>query len=263
MTFPVYLNIFGHRLHPHMVMEVIAYAGGFQIYRFLRRRQINSRVPFEQNLWLIVACIFGALIGSKLLAWIESALDYWGHRFDPRVWLGGKTIVGGLLGGWAGVEIAKERLHIVRSTGDLFVYPLIFGQCVGRIGCFLTGLDDHTHGIFTSLPWGVDFGDGPRHPTQLYEIVFLLLLGSAIWTYERVAGPQRGGARFRLYMLGYLLFRFLVEFIKPVFAPYLGLSAIQLASLCGAFICLTQLLTGHGLDPSTTRAAPDLAEAAA
>ena len=123
-------------------------------------------------------------------------------------------------------------------------------MAVGRIGCFLTGLDDHTYGVATSLPWGVDFGDGiRRHPTQLYDIIFLTALALALLTYARAGGGPRGGVLFRVFLLSYLLYRVAVETIKPVFAPYAGLSAIQLASLCGAIVCLTQLLTGHALDP--------------
>jgi prolipoprotein diacylglyceryltransferase len=242
MTFPVYLHAFGHRIHPHLVMELIAYSGGFQLYRSERRKFPRAAVPFEQNLWLFVGAVFGALIGSKLLAWAESWPEYWPHRLDPAVWMGGKTIVGGLLGGWAGVEIAKRFLHIPHSTGDAFVFPLILGQCLGRIGCFLTGLSDHTCGNFTALPWAVNFGDGPRHPTQLYEIVFLLFLAAMLYIVRRKAGPALpNGMLFRLYLLGYLLFRFCIEFIKPTWKPWLGLSAIQLASLIGALICLWQL----------------------
>src|SRR5437763_6125892 len=119
MTFPVYFHVFGQRLHPHPVMEVIAYTGGFQLYLLLRRRSPRAVVPFEQNLWLIVGAIFGALIGSKLLAWSESWPEY-AHAFSQQgfaVLAGGKTIVGGLLGGWAGVEIAKQFMHIRHSTG--------------------------------------------------------------------------------------------------------------------------------------------------
>jgi phosphatidylglycerol:prolipoprotein diacylglycerol transferase len=243
MTFPVYLHVFGHRLHPHMVMELIAYSAGFQLYRILRPRFPRAKVPFEQNLWIFAGAVFGALIGSKLLAWVESLPEYWPHRFDPAAWAGGKTIVGGLLGGWAGVEIAKRILRVRQSTGDAFVFPLILGQCIGRVGCFLTGLDDHTYGNFTSLPCAVNFGDGPRHPTQLYEIAFLLCLGAALWFLRTRRGRSLpNGTLFRLYLLGYLLFRFGVEFIKPTWKPYAGLSAIQLASLIGAAICAFQLL---------------------
>ena len=242
MTFPVYLHAFGHRLHPHTVMEVIAYSAGFQLYRVLRPRFPRAMAQFEQSLWIFVGAVFGALIGSKLLAWAESLPEYWPHRFDPAAWMGGKTIVGGLLGGWAGVEIAKRRLGVRHSTGDAFVFPLILGQCIGRVGCFLTGLDDHTYGNFCRLPWAVNFGDGPRHPTQLYEIAFLLVLGTTLAIAHRsFRALLPNGTLFRLYLLGYLLFRFSVEFIKPTWKPYLGLSAIQLASLAGAAYCLWQL----------------------
>ena len=255
MTFPVYLDLFGHRLHPHLVMELIAYTGGFQLYRMTRSRWPRASMSFEQTLWIIVGAVFGALVGSKLLAWIESFPDYWAHRFDPQTWMGGKTIVGGLLGGWAGVEIAKKFLRVRHSTGDAFVFPLIFGMAIGRIGCFLTGLDDHTYGVATSLPWGVDFGDGTRrHPTQLYDIVFLTALALALYLYVRTVRVPRSGVLFRLFLLSYLLYRVAVEMIKPVFTPYAGLSAIQLASLCGAFVCLIQMLTGRGLDSREPRA---------
>jgi prolipoprotein diacylglyceryltransferase len=222
-------------------MELIAYAGGFQLYLWLRRRSTDG-LATETSLWVIAGAILGAAVGSKLLAWAESFNAYWPHRADPRAWLGGKTIVGGLLGGWAGVEIAKWRLGVRRSTGDPMVYPLIFGMAVGRIGCFLTGLDDHTYGVVTSLPWGVNFGDGVRrHPTQLYDIVLLLALAGVLWTTRRKR-PVSSGRTFRWFMLAYLSWRFAVEFIKPREIRVIGLSAIQVASAVGAIVCAVMLL---------------------
>lgn len=235
MTFPVDLNLFGFHPHPHAVFELLAYTCGFQLYLFLRRRWPRAQVPLEKNLWLIVGCVFGALVGAKLLAWLESPLEYWQNREQLAALLGGKTIVGGLLGGWVGVEIAKQRMGIAHSTGDVYVFPLIAGIAIGRIGCFLTGLPDHTYGVHTSLSWAVDFGDGPRHPTQLYEIAFLLVLGVAIAL--RMRRPYENGRLFQLFMLGYLGFRFAIEFIKPVYSPYLGLSMIQLACVAGMVYC--------------------------
>jgi phosphatidylglycerol:prolipoprotein diacylglycerol transferase len=173
------------------------------------------------------------------LAWVEMPEHYWTlARTDPLELFGGKTIVGGLLGGWAGIEFAKQRLGVTRSTGDAFVWPLALGTAIGRLGCFFTGLSDHTYGIATALPWGVDFGDGlRRHPTQLYESGFVLALALAIelGTRNRL---MPAGARFRLYFAGYFTFRLLVEFIKPRETPLAGLSAIQLASLVGLALSL-------------------------
>lgn len=241
MTFPLPLHAFGFDLHPHLVFEGLGYFLGARLYFVLRRRSGETALPLEINLWLLVGCIFGAWAGSKLLAWAESPLFYWPLRHDPAALLGGKTIVGGLLGGWAGIELAKKILGLTRSTGDLFVYPLALGTAIGRLGCFFTGLSDRTYGIATTLPWGVDFGDGiSRHPTQLYESAFVLILAALLHfgLRRRILPP---GARFRLYFAGYFAFRFVIEFIKPQEIPLLGLSAIQLASLIGATLAFTSL----------------------
>ena len=242
MTFPVEFHLFGRAVPAHFVFELLGYTAGFQLYLFLRRRQPDrphAAIPFEQTAWVLVGCVFGAMVGSKLLALAESPLDYWNARANFAALLGGKTIVGGLLGGWIGVEIAKKRLGVTRSTGDAFVFPLVLGVAMGRVGCFLTGLADHTHGVHTTLPWAVDFGDGPRHPTQLYEIAFLALLGLALAL--RVRRPHANGELFRLFMLGYLLFRLAIETIKPTYKPWFGMSAIQLACLIGTIACAASL----------------------
>ncbi len=126
--------------------------------------------------------------------------------------MGGKTIVGGLLGGVIAVEIAKRIWGVRRSTGDLFAIPLCVGIAVGRVGCFLSGTRDDTVGGFTSVPWAVDFGDGPRHATALYEIVFLLILG---WWIRRMGRrPQPEGRRFHFFMFAYLAFRFACDKLR-------------------------------------------------
>ena len=242
MIFPVefHVAVFGRSavIPAHGVLEVLAYCVGFQTFLLLRRRaarsgDVQNALPAEVVVWVIVGAVFGALFGSKLLAWLESARDYWAQRDNPAAWLGGKTIVGGLLGGWIGVEVVKHRMRITRRTGDAFVIPLCLGIAIGRIGCFLTGLPDHTYGMATSLPWGVNFGDGiVRHPTQLYESIFALLLGLLLMALVLRRHHPAGDA-FRWFVIAYLGFRFLVEFIKPSDKPLLGLSAIQVASLLG------------------------------
>jgi phosphatidylglycerol:prolipoprotein diacylglycerol transferase len=100
--------------------------------------------------------------------------------------MGGKTIVGALIGGLITVELMKRYIGLRTSTGDLYAIPLAVGIAIGRIGCFLTGLSDNTYGTASNLPWAIDFGDGiPRHPTQLYEIAFLLLLIPALYKLQK------------------------------------------------------------------------------
>jgi phosphatidylglycerol:prolipoprotein diacylglycerol transferase len=142
---------------------------------------------------------------------------------------GGKTVAGGLLGGWLGVELAKRVSGIRRRTGDLFVLPLCVGIAVGRIGCFVAGLADDTYGKPTHLPWAVDFGDGiGRHPVQIYEILFLALLG---WVLSRDWNLAEG-MRFRIFLASYLAWRVAIDFLKP--QPLVGgMNLIQWACLAG------------------------------
>lgn len=236
MTFPIWIDLGFIRLHPHPVFETLAYFIGFRIYWHTRRKE---RLSSEQGLWVLVGAILGAAIGSKALYWLEDPQQTIARWNSYAYLMGGKTIVGGLLGGLIGVEWMKKRAGITRSTGDDIALPVIAGMAIGRIGCFMAGLDDHTFGTPTTWKTGVDFGDGiPRHPTQLYELAFLLLLGGLLlWarTARRTgagdAWPE--GALFQSFMTGYLCFRFIIEFIKPTPHPYFGLSSIQLACAAG------------------------------
>jgi phosphatidylglycerol---prolipoprotein diacylglyceryl transferase len=155
------------------------------------------------------------------------------HRiFALLIAPGGKTIVGGLLGGWFAVEAVKLVTGIRTRTGDLFAVPLCVGIAVGRVGCFIAGLADDTYGKPTSLPWAVDLGDGiGRHPVQIYEIVFLVIL--AIFLVRST--QWREGARFRIFMGSYLGWRFVIDFLKP--QPLVaGLNLIQWSCIGGILV---------------------------
>ena len=261
MTFPVHFHVFGASVPAHAVFELLGYTGGFQLYLLVRRRGAFPRAAVGpgQTGWLLLACIAGAFVGSKLLALAELIPEHLALG-DHNVshWLAGKTIVGGLLGGWAAVEWAKRRLGLLNSTGDGYVLPLIAGMVVGRVGCFLGGLPDHTYGVACSLPWGVDFGDGiRRHPTQLYEVAFLLLLGLGLATLSRLR-VLSNGVLFRLFMLAYLAWRLLVEFIKPRYPlPGVGVTSIQLAAMAGVSICLRELLRVREMPAVFAEIAPE------
>jgi phosphatidylglycerol:prolipoprotein diacylglycerol transferase len=224
MTFPAYLHLGPLALHPHWIFESLAYTAGYYLYRRLRRQRgdvIDSRVRW----WVTLAAIVGGFAGSRILSAFEDPLFLTHHWLEPRLLLGGKTIVGGLVGGLIAVESVKRLLGIRIATGDLLALPLVVGIAIGRIGCFLSGLEDQSYGIPTALPWGVDLGDGiARHPTQLYEILVLAVL--AVVLIARTGMNATAGDRFKLFMVVYLGFRLLVEFIKPV-VRLGGLSAIQ------------------------------------
>ena len=235
--------IVNHHLIVHQLCEFLGYIVGGYIYR---QQKNNAVIPTDSSnitqLLLLLGLVTGALWGSKLLV----ILNYFtALKMQPfYVWIQGKTIVGGLLGGLIGVEISKKILKVTYSTGDRFVYPLIAAMIIGRIGCLQAGIEDYTFGIPTSLPWGMNLGDGIlRHPTSAYEIIFLL----ALFIVFKFIKFKTSGLKFKFFLISYLLFRFVIDFLKPPHGPdiairgilpatnYLGLSAIQIACLVGIF----------------------------
>ncbi|KQV50672.1 diacylglyceryl transferase [Pelomonas sp. Root1217] len=210
------------------VHSTFAYAGmalGAAMWRRTLRQHSRGGALAPGNFGVLVGLLIGAALGNKLVFLIERPDVAQAIWQAGQLMLPGQSIVGGLLGGLIGVEIAKKLTGQTRSTGDAMVLPIALGLAIGRIGCFLAGLHDDTYGLPTALSWGVDFGDGiPRHPTQLYEIAVVLALGLTL----HCARFNTPGLAFKLFLGSYLLWRFAVEFLKPVPVAYpLGLSGIQ------------------------------------
>ncbi len=226
MNFPVYFRLGPLHLHAHWVFESLAYLAGFRFYLWSRRRS-GDVITNDRRLWVVAAAIAGAALGSKILNLLNDPVLLGQNWNNPYFLMGGKTIVGGLIGGLIAVEWTKRRIGVTARTGDLFAIPLCYGIAIGRVGCFLAGLEDGTYGVATNLPWGVNFGDGVRrHPTQLYEVIWLGLL--ALWLYRLGRRPRRQGDVFKGFMFGYFAFRLPVDFIKQGSAMA-GLTGIQWA----------------------------------
>ena len=217
----------------HSSLELLALSGGFMLYRYLKRRKGDTISLWHgQGIWVVLGCLIGAGIGNKLVSALHHPLlmqSLW-QQSPPAFFVAlfsGQSVVGGLLGGWIGVELGKKYAGITTRTGDDFVVPILFGLVVGRLGCFLAGAYDGTWGTHSNLPWAVDFGDGPRHPAALYEMLLALLaLASYPWWKQSL---QAGlGLRFRALMVAYLVWRLLIDGLKPIPEGWpLGMAGIQ------------------------------------
>jgi phosphatidylglycerol:prolipoprotein diacylglycerol transferase len=177
-------------------------------------------VTFWQRLALAWAILVGAALGAK----VGYAIAYGADWFQSGTWLGdGKTVTTAIVGAYLAVELMKLALRIPVKTGDTFALPLALALAVGRWGCFFNGC---CFGTPTDLWLGVDFGDGiRRHPTQVYESVFhLVLAGCVVWLMAR--GYLRNQL-LKLYLIAYGVFRFLTEWIRPEPVWVLGLTFYQ------------------------------------
>ena len=228
MSFPVVLHVFGLNFPAHLLCETLAYAVGFRLYLWLRARS-DDPISDTGRLTVLAGAIVGAALGSKLLAFAEHPELWRLAAANPIYIMGAKTILGALLGGIIGVEIAKLFAGISCSTGDLYVFPLLVAIMIGRVGCALTGVSDGTWGDETHFALGFDAGDGIiRHPTPLYEIGFLAVLGLGLWQ-AKLRLPLQNGDLFKLFIMGYCAWRFVIEFLKPVttYALTRGLNVVQ------------------------------------
>ena len=233
---------FAHAVH--YLFESLALILGVMVYRHQGRQKTQAGLLSATTFPVVLGCLIGAAIGNKLVFWLQYPHLWVLYKNDFLAWFMGQSIVGGLLGGWLGVELGKKWAGIQKRTGDNFVLPILLGIVVGRIGCFLAGLHDATYGLPSSLPWAIDFGDGiARHPTQLYEagLALFLLLTYRYWHHWFSATP---GLSFRVLMWVYLLWRLAVDFLKPVpYAYPLGLSGIQWVCALALLLISTLLIT--------------------
>ncbi|MFO1341119.1 MAG: prolipoprotein diacylglyceryl transferase family protein [Burkholderiaceae bacterium] len=232
----------------HAAAEYGGIAAGAWLYRRALRAGGGSGQGGPRSLLdrghfaVVVGLLLGAALGNKAVFLVERP-DVLARLWQGEWLMPGQSIVGGLLGGLLGVELAKALTGQTRSTGDALVAPLVVGLCIGRVGCFLAGLHDDTYGLPTTLPWGVDLGDGVlRHPSPLYEIVFLLVLGAWLWRQRgRLAAVP--GLQFKGFLAAYLLWRLLGDGLKPVRHAYaLGLSGIQWVCLLALALYLPLVL---------------------
>lgn len=212
----------------HFVFDVLALLSGVLVSLWFRRKYGLVRpagvTQESQHHYYLLALLFGLVAGSMLFGTLNL------HLSNQQGLA--KSMLGGVFGAIVTAEVFKYFAGIRQSTGLYFVPGLIVLIAVGRMGCFLAGLQDFTYGIPTALPWGVAFGDGiKRHPVQLYEsftmLAFLLILlinypkQSAFW--------QTQG--FYVFVLFYAGQRLVWEFLKPYSAVFYPFNLFQLLCL--------------------------------
>jgi len=177
-----------------------------------RNRQAKLRLPEADRLAINLTALCGALVGARIPFWIEQGVTAGNWLW----WSDGKTILGGILGAYIAVEVVKEARQIKILTGDSFALPAAVMIGIGRIACFCSGC---CYGQPTQLPWGfvfpqaLDANPTLRHPTQIYEALFHFSAAGFIFLAERKRWLT--GQRLKAYLIAYMVYRFLTEFIRP------------------------------------------------
>ena len=231
MKIPFEPILFDIPINIHLILEYLAFFLAFRYYIFLQK-QTSDSISKSNKLSIILGAMIGAFLGSRIFALLENPIIP-SNITSLITIINSKTIMGGLFGGLLGVEIAKKIIGEKQSSGDLFVFPIIAGIFIGRIGCFLSGINEFTYGKKTSFFLGMNLGDGiNRHPIALYELIFLAFL--FLFLKQLKTKNLKAGLLFQYFMISYFAFRFCIEFLKPNLFFICGLSSIQILCL----ICL-------------------------
>jgi phosphatidylglycerol:prolipoprotein diacylglycerol transferase len=182
----------------------------------------------DRLLLVYVAALIGAFTGAKL---VYIAAEGWMHFGAPDVWLQlatGKSILGALLGGYAGVEIAKKLVGYKSVTGDWFAAIAPVGIAIGRVGCLLHGC---CLGEICEPPrwWTLrDVNGVPRWPSVPLELGFNVLAALTFFFLRKKRILT--GQHFHLYLIGYGAFRFAHEFFRATPKLAFGFSGYQIAA---------------------------------
>lgn len=239
---PIAIQLGPLAVHWYGLMYLLGFAAVWLLGRH-RIRQGRSDLTTRDLEDIIFYSVLGVVIGGRLgYALIYKPAYYLSHPLETLyLWEGGMSFHGGLLGVivvllW----YAHSRKRHLMDVADFIVPMIPLGLAAGRWGNFVNG---ELWGRPTDLPWGMVFPQaGPlaRHPSQLYEMVFEgLLLFALLWWYS--SKPRRRGQVSGLFLLGYGLARFFVEFTREP-DEFLGLLTGGLSM--GQLLSIPMVLAG-------------------
>jgi phosphatidylglycerol:prolipoprotein diacylglycerol transferase len=185
----------------------------------------------DRLLVIYVAALIGAFLGAKV---VYVLAEGWQHFGAKDMWLQlatGKSVLGALLGGYAGVEIAKKLVAYAGITGDWFAFIAPVGIIVGRIGCLLHGC---CLGKVCEPAWFTtrDFTGVPRWPAVPVEILFNVAAMVGFFILRKI--NKLAGQHFHLYLIAYGIFRFVHESVRATPRVLGEISGYQIAALAVA-----------------------------
>lgn len=199
----------------------LAYIAGFVIaalvlYRTAKRWKMSLSV--DEVLLIIVSIALGVIVGARLFYVLFYNFDYYLHN-PLHVFMfteGGMSFHGGLVGALVGGYVACQYLRLSFVTlCDMVVIGAPWGLFFGRCANFVNG---ELWGKPTDLPWGVVFesgGDVARHPSQLYEALLEgIVLFAILYALSRRMPPRPRGTFIGVFLVGYGVVRFAIEFVR-------------------------------------------------
>jgi len=254
---PVLFQIGSFRLQYYGLMYIVAFALTFFLALYRIKREPRFEISTDQLKDVMVYLIIGLIIGARLGYVVFYNFSYYLKHpleiFLPFSFSNGFTFTGisgmsyhgGLVGvifaGW--LYVRKTQLN-PWDIIDLFFPAAPLGYTFGRLGNFING---ELYGRVTSAKIGMYFPLAPtkelRHPSQLYEALFEgIFLFAVLWSVRKIKLPR--GAMIALYLVGYGLVRFIIEYFRE---PDAHLGFVILSFSMGQVLCFLMIASGIAL----------------
>jgi phosphatidylglycerol:prolipoprotein diacylglycerol transferase len=209
---PVLISLGPIAIRWYGLMFLVAFGGAWWLARRRAARPTSTWTGEDVDDLIFFGAV-GAILGGRLGWVLFYGLEY--ELADPlralRVWEGGMSFHGGLCGTiLAFVLFARRRGKRIADVFD-------FGAPLPAIGLFSVRVANFINGELwgkpTTVPWAFVYDGVPRHPSQLYEALLEgVVLGTIVWIFT--ARPRPRLAPSGLFLLGYGLIRFAIEFVR-------------------------------------------------
>lgn len=246
---PYLFSIGTFQLRYYSLMYIVAFVLVYflVIYRIKNEKYKYTAEDIQDYLvWAMIGVLLGARLGYVLIYNFVYYLQHPLEIFLPFSFADGIRFIGisgmSYHGGVIGVIImsvlfCRKRKIDFWKFADLICPAIPLGYTFGRLGNFING---ELFGRATTMPWGMyfplDATNTLRHPSQLYEAAFEgILLFIILWLLRKKTGVD--GSLLGLYIFGYGLARFIVEFFRE---PDFAVGPISI----GQFLCLLMMLAG-------------------
>lgn len=203
----------------------------------------GANLKYETVINAALVGIPSGIIFSRLL----HVVDYWDYFVEhPGQIIGGEglsiygAVLGAALGIWIYSRFSKTSFGYL---SDMLAPGIILAQAIGRVGCTINGC---CYGIACELPWAIQYGGagrgqiiGPVHPTQIYEIIYNLIVFGILLALRKRFRPD--GSLFLIYLTFYAVWRLGIDFIREGRDMLFGLHEAQLISIVVLIITITLL----------------------
>lgn len=218
------MNLLFNFIHPYGLIIGIGVLLGIVVVERLSKWFGKDVVWLDTALpWVIV----GAVLGARVYHLVTDWQLYQGANFIDLVaiWRGGVGFLGAILGGLIGLVLAfRFKLEKIFISLDLIVFGIPVAQAIGRLGNYV---NKELYGLPTNLPWGIEIKGSRYHPLFLYEAVLNLLLFSLLLLLARRKALSVGKGQYAsIYLLGYALIRFWLEYLRVETARLSGVWSI-------------------------------------